>query len=86
MPPAFIKFGGFSVKKTFRDNFLPEQDRPFKITVIDCGEVDAKMSYGRIKIPANQFREIMLKLRLKEDARLQMKSLPHGRYEISKQS
>ena len=84
LTPAFIKFGGFSVNRTLRNKFLPEQNKHFKITVVDYGEVDAWMSYHRIKIPADQFRGIMAKLALNVNSHLQMESLPDRRYELAK--
>ena len=86
---AFIKWGGLSVKKIFREllpaNITKDQKYEFTIKFNGFGEVKAWMSQDRIKIPSKRFRAMMNILNLDENSKFTMKIVKlHEYYEASK--
>ena len=87
VPTAFIKFGGFSVRKINKQYFPDKEgkEHSFKIKILGYGETDAYMSQARIKIDGKIWRQIKDKLDIKSDDKFTFKVLkPFECYEVSK--
>lgn len=87
VPPAYIKWGGFPATN-IDHKYLPNKEgkeHSFRINLPGFGETDAWMNQNRIKIPMNNWRQIMKKLDINAGDKFifkVVKSLEH--YEISK--
>jgi DNA recombination protein RmuC len=86
-PPAFIKWGGFSLKSEDRKNF-PEQegaDNSFLLDFENYGETTAWLSQGRIKISSKHFREIIRRNEFSSDDAFLVETVqPNRRYKAIK--
>lgn len=89
LPISYIKWGGLSVKKEFRQkvfkDILPLKSTKgkryeFTINIKGFGEVKAWRTQDRIKIQSSQFREMVKKLDLSENSKLTIKTVKRHEY------